>query len=205
MDGAQAPLWESCQLEKIGADILTLDAGKFYGPKGVGALARRHGVLIAPVTHGGGQENNLRPGTENLAPIVGFDVAFTIAQANRGRRSEGVGQLRNYFFEKITELPQAVINGSTEHRVANNVNISIPGLDTEFAAVVLDEHDVACSTKSACSGAGGGQSKVVMTISGDAARATSTLRFTLGETSNKEEIDVVIKILKEHIEKMQKV
>ena len=205
VDGAQAPLWESCQLEKIGADILTLDAGKFYGPKGVGALARRHGVLIAPVTHGGGQENNLRPGTENLAPIVGFDVAFTIAQANRGRRSEGVGQLRNYFFEKITELPQAVINGSTEHRVANNVNISIPGLDTEFAAVVLDEHDVACSTKSACSGAGGGQSKVVMTISGDAARATSTLRFTLGETSNKEEIDVVIKILKEHIEKMQKV
>lgn len=204
VDGAQVPLWMSCQLEKIGADILTLDAGKFYGPKGVGALARRHGIGLAPVTHGGGQEAGLRPGTENPAPIVGFGVAFTIAQENFERRSEGVGEIQKYFFEKLEqEIPNAIINGSLEERVANNVNISIPGLDTEFAVVVLDEHGIACSTKSACSGAGGGESRVVKTISGDAARATSTLRFTLGETSNKQEIDTVIKVLKGHIEKMK--
>ncbi len=205
VDGAQAPLWMNCQLEKIGADILTLDAGKFYGPKGVGALAHRHGVTLAPITYGGGQEVGLRPGTENPAPIVGFQVALTIAQENYERRSEGIKELQKYFFEKLsTEIPEAIVNGSVEERVANNINISIPGLDTEFAAVVLDEHSIAASTKSACSGAGGGQSRVVKAISGDAARATSTLRFTLGETSNKQEIDTVIKVLTEHIEKMQK-
>ncbi len=215
VDGAQAPLWENCQLEKIGADILTLDAGKFYGPKGVGALARRHGVSLASVTEGGGQEAGLRPGTENPASVVGFNVAFTIAQENFERRREGVRELQKYFFEKVTkEIPEAIINGSVSERVANNINISIPGLDTEFAVVVLDEHSIAASTKSACSGAGGGESRVVKTISGDArpdkpggqaARATSTLRFTLGETSNKQEIDTVIQVLKDHIEKMKKI
>lgn len=204
VDGAQAPLWMSCQLEQLGADILTLDAGKFYGPKGVGALARRHGVVLAPVTYGGGQESGLRPGTENPAPIIGFDVALTIAQENFERRSEGVTIVRDYFLEKIKEISGATINGSVKHRVANNVNISISGLDTEFATVVLDEHGVACSTKSACSGADGGTSQVVMAISDDAARASSTLRFTLGETSSKQEVDSVIEILKTHIEKMKK-
>jgi len=205
VDGAQAPLWVNCQLEKIGADILTIDAGKFYGPKGVGVLARRHSTELAPITYGGGQETGLRPGTENPAPIVGLGIALTIAQENYERRSEGIGELQKYFFEKILkEIPTAVINGSQEKRVANNVNISIPGLDTEFAVVVLDEHGIAASTKSACSGAGGGESLVVKTISNDTARATSTLRFTLGETSHKQEIDAVIKVLKEHIVKMRK-
>lgn len=205
VDGAQAPLWHTCQLETLGADILTLDAGKCYGPKGVGALVYRHGITLAPYIFGGGQESGLRPGTENVAAIVGFEMAFSIAQANYERRSEGVTTLRGYFMSGLLNLDGVVINGGVEHRVANNTNISIPGIDTEYAVVVLDERGVAASTKSACSGAGGGQSAVVWAISGDAARASSTIRFTLGETSNKKEIDFVIKVLKEHIAKMRKI
>ncbi len=205
IDGAQAPLWHSVQLEMLGADVLTLDSGKCYGPKGVGVLARRHGVALAPSIFGGGQEQGLRPGTENAAAIVGCGVALELAVATQERRAEGVSQLREYFFQRLETLPEVVPNGSREHRAANNVNISIPGLDTEFAVVVLDEHGVAASTKSACSGAGGGESAVVKAISGDAARAKSTLRFTLGETSTKQEVDRVIEILKEHIEKMKSI
>lgn len=203
VDAAQAPLWHGVQLETLGADIVTLDSGKFYGPKGVGVVACRHGMVLAPSIFGGGQEGGIRPGTENPAPIVGFGKALEIAVANYEQRNEGVGKLRDYFFSKVEALSGAVINGDREHRVGNNVNISIPGLDTEYAAVVLDEHGVAVSTKSACSGADGGESTVVKAITGDAARASSTLRFTLGETSNKQEIDQVIEILQEHITKMQ--
>ena len=208
VDGAQAPLWHPIQLEVLGADVLTLDAGKCYGPKGAGVIARRHGIALTPSIFGGGQEQGLRPGTENLAVIVGMGVALELAVVGVERRAEGVNELRDYFFASVEkELPDAVINGSREsgERAANNVNISLPGIDTEFAVVVLEEYGVAASTKSACSGAGGGESTVVKAMTSDAARAKSTLRFTLGETSSKQQVDQVVAILKQHVAKMQKI
>lgn len=205
VDGAQGPLWLPCQLDHVGADVMTFDAGKMYGPKGCGAIVMRHGVELGKSVFGGRQEQGLRPGTENPALIIGLEHALSIAQQNQSRRAEGVKQLRDYFMSELEQLDGVVINGEREERVANNVNISVPGLDTEFAVISLDEKGVACGTKSACSGAGGGQSTVVMTISGDTARASSTIRFTLGETNNKHQVDVVVAILREHIEKVTKI
>jgi cysteine desulfurase len=199
-DAAQAPLWLPCMLSQHGVDLLSLDAGKFCGPKGVGVLARVKGVELRTVAHGGGQEAGLRPGTEPVALVVGCATALVLAQTEWKARAEKVTAVRDYFItELIKAIPSAVINGPMGNdRVANNVNISIPGLDSEFAVISLDVAGIAASTKSACSSAGGGESVVVMATSNDKARASSTLRFTLGPDTTKEEIDRTVATLLNH-------
>jgi cysteine desulfurase len=201
VDAAQAPLWLSCELTRLGCDLLSLDAGKFGGGKGVGALIHLKRVPVMPFSFGGGQERGLRPGTESVASIVGFATAFTIAQKNWRGNSEKGAALQKYFYKELSEkIPTAVINGVVgEMRVVNNINISIPGIDSEFAVVTLDVAGIAISTKSACSSAGGGASTVVETISGDTNRASTTLRFSLGTGTTKDEISKAIEILKNYI------
>lgn len=202
-DGAQAPLWLSCELDRLGVDMLSLDAGKCYGPKGVGVLAFRHGVHLRPHLFGGSQEGGLRPGTENTALIIGAVEALVIAQKHYAARSERIKTLREHFFAALEKIDGVVLNGSREQRIANNVNISVEGLDSEYAVIVLDEKGIACSTKSACGGAFGNGSHVVRAISGSEERAASTLRFTLGEATNAQELNEVVKILAAHVEKMR--
>ena len=196
-DAAQAPLWLPCTLVRLGVDLLSLDAGKFCGPKGVGVLARGKNIELCYITHGGGQEAGLRPGTEPVALVVGFATALTLAQSDWQTRAEKVIDVRDYFIaELIRAIPVAVVNGpSGEGRVANNINISIPGLDSEFAVISLDVSGIACSTKSACSSAEGGESAVVLAVSNDKVRASSTLRFTLGPDVTKREIDQTVTTL----------
>ena len=203
LDASQAPLWLSCQMDMLGVDLITLDAGKCYGPKGAGVLAYRHDVTLSPQQRGGGQEFGLRAGTENTALIVGAVTALIRAQKNWEERSKSVAALRDAFLNELLKcIPGVVLNGSRVARVANNVNISIPGVDTEFAVVTLDAKGISASTKSACSGASGAGSKVVLEISSDPERAISTLRFTLGEQTIKRELDVTLNVLREHVEKM---
>ncbi len=204
VDAAQAPLWLPCQLDRLHVDLMSLDAGKCGGPKGVGVVAMRHGVTLAPVLFGGPQEGGLRPATENVSGIVGGVVALMAAQEGYKARAIKVTALRDEFMAALLQINCVVINGDRESRVANNVNISIPGLDSEFAVICLDEAGIACSTKSACSGAGGGGSHVVKAITGDAARATSTIRFTLGPNTTEAEIKKTVSVLKTHVAKMLK-
>ena len=203
IDAAQAPLWLPCQMERLLVDIMTLDAGKCYGPKGVGVLAMRHGVEITPVMYGGPQEHNLRPATENTAGIVGSVEAICIAQEGMQKRVQKVSVLRDRALEQLQQIEGVVINGSLEYRIANNINISIPGIDSEFAVISLDVAGIACSTKSACSGATGQGSAVVLTVSGDTARSASTIRFTLGEETTYRELKKVTEVLRLHVLKMQ--
>jgi cysteine desulfurase len=203
LDAAQAPLWLSCQMDSLGVDLLALDVSKCNGPKGVGILVRSRRVTLAPTLFGGGQESGLRPGTENTAGVVGASVALEFAQKEYKARSERVIKVRDDAIAHILkEIPQAVLNGPVgEGRLANNINISIPGLDTEFATIVLDKHGFAVSTKSACAGAGGGESVVVKTISGDVAKAKSTLRISLSPETTVRDIKNVSQVLKLHIQK----
>ncbi|MCA9367274.1 cysteine desulfurase [Candidatus Kaiserbacteria bacterium] len=206
IDAAQAPLWLSCQFDTVAADILTLDVGKCCGPKGVGLLVRSKGIQLKPVFFGGGQEAGLRPGTENVAGVVGAAEAFAWAQSGWRERAENVAVVRNQAIAHLLqEIPQALLNGAmleSDDRVANNINISIPGLDTEFATVVLDSKGFAVSTKSACSGAGGGESAVVKATTQDPARAASTLRITLGPDTTVEQLKQLTTVLKHHVAKL---
>ncbi|MBP6881167.1 MAG: cysteine desulfurase [Candidatus Pacebacteria bacterium] len=182
IDAAQAPLWLSCQFDTTHADMLVLDAAKCCGPKGVGVLVRSRRAQLSPIMFGGGQEQGLRSGTENVVGIVGAGVAIAWAQANWRARAELARAVRDEGIKFLLEtISGTALNGPTgENRLANNINISIPGLDTEYAAVWLDAKGFAVSTKSACAGAGGGESTVVKEISSDPARARATLRFTIG-------------------------
>lgn len=199
-DACQASLWLSCELDMLGVDMLTLDAGKCYGPKGLGVLVRRHCVSVSPIVFGGGQEGGLRSGTENVALIVGGVEAFVRAQRSYRERSARTLQVREYCFEMLHQhIPSVVVNGSREHRVANNINISLPGVDTEYATIWLDAHGVAVSTKSACATGDGAGSMVVREISHDEPRALSTLRITLGEDPSKKEIENAVSLLKKYL------
>ena len=200
-DAAQAALWLSCALDALAVDTLALDAGKCYGPKGVGVLVLKQGVTLVPYFFGGSQEHGLRPGTENTASIVGAVDALVRAQKNYVVRAKKVSILRDVFISQLLTVPGVVLNGSHEDRVANNVNISIAGIDSEFAVIVLDEQGIACATKSACGGAKGDGSAVVEAITGDKTRAMSTLRFTLGEETTLAELTHTTVILRVHIEK----
>jgi cysteine desulfurase len=204
LDAAQAPLWLPCQLPRLGVDMLSLDGGKCGGPKGSGAVARHGAVALAPIMSGGGQEHGLRPGTENVSAIAGFAAALTWAQKDCEGRSARIRLVRDEGVrELLTTVPGAVLNGPTgSDRVANNINISIPGMDTEYATVVLDVSGVAVSTKSACAGAGGGVSAVVEAVTGDPARAAATLRLTLGPESVPADVRLAAQILADHRARM---
>jgi cysteine desulfurase len=181
IDAAQAPLWLPCSLTPLGVDMMSLDVGKCNGPKGVGILVLRGNVPLLPILYGGGQEQGLRPGTENVANIVGAATALTLAQVGHKERAASVSKLRDSFIDLLTKaLPEVLLNGPQgEDRLANNINLSLPKFDTEYAVVYLDAQGIAVSTKSACAGAGGGESTVVSTMTGDSARAKSTLRLSL--------------------------
>lgn len=200
VDAAQAPLWLSCQFDTVGADFLTLDAGKCCGPKGMGVLLQSRRAKLESVMFGGGQEQGLRSGTENVAGIVGASLAITNAQQNYKVVAEKVSTVRDEAIEYLLQsIPSAVINGPTgDNRLANNINFSVPGLDTEYAVVVLDSKGFATSTKSACSGAGGGESKVVREIVDDPARANSTIRISLGPDTTLEDAKAAIDTLSTH-------
>jgi cysteine desulfurase len=204
VDAAQAPLWLSCQMETVQADLLALDVGKCNGPKGVGILVQSRRAETQSVLFGGGQESGLRPGTENVAGMVGASVALEAAQKDFKTRAEKVTAVRDAgVIHLLKEIPQAILNGATgADRLANNINISVPPLDTEFATVVLDKHGFAVSTKSACAGAGGGESAVVRELSGDPARSRSTLRISLSPETTLADIKALTTVLKAHIEKM---
>ncbi len=204
VDACQAPLWLPCMPDMLGADMLTLDAGKCYGPKGAGVLVHRHWVSLAPILLGGGQERGLRNGTENAALIVGCVRSLIVAQKEWETRASRIQKLREHCIALLQkEIPGIIVNGSREARVANNINISIPGVDTEDATIWLDAQGIAVSTKSGCATGDSAGSTVVREISGDDTRARATLRITLGEDSIKEEIDTLVSKLKTFLHTMQ--
>jgi len=204
IDAAQAPLWLPCKLPDLGVDLMSLDVAKCGGPKGVGLLVAHGDISLFPILYGGGQEEGLRPGTENVAGIVGAAAAIRLAQATYKMRSKKVTVVRDKFFQLLSEmLPGGTVNGPLgESRLSNNINFSLPGFDTEYAVVYLDKHGIAASTKSACAGAGGGESTVVLAISGDDKRAKSTLRLSLGEETEVRDLEKVIVLLKKYLEMM---
>ncbi len=197
VDASQAPLWLSCEVEGLRADAITLDAHKMQGPKSIGALIVRRHVSWEPLMVGGGQERGKRPTTESLRLYTAFARALEIAQEGRNERTQKAEKVRTYFFSQFEkEFPQGVINGSTDKRLPNNVNISLPKIsDPEMAVLYLDKCGVACSTKSSCL-KGEEESYVVKALGGDAWRAKNTLRFSFAPNASLKNVDTIVNLLK---------
>jgi cysteine desulfurase len=204
LDSAQAPLWLPCSLSQLGVDLMSLDTGKCHGPKGIGILALRGNVPLSPILFGGGQEQGLRAGTENILGIVGAAKALELAQATYLKRAESVAKVRDRFITALVKaIPEAKLNGpKEENRLANNINISLPKTDTEYLVIYLDKHHVSASTKSACAGAGSLESKVVLAMTKDSERAKTTLRLSLGEETTDADMKYVLEILLKYQAKM---
>ncbi|MCA9366027.1 cysteine desulfurase [Candidatus Kaiserbacteria bacterium] len=204
LDAAQAPLWLPCQCDALGVDMMSLDAGKCGGPKGVGVLVKKSNIELKGVIRGGGQEDGLRAGTENVPLCVGASKAIVLAQQEREAAATRTTMLRDGMISQLLELDGVVLNGPQTQRIANNINVSVLGFDAEFAVISLDAVGIAAATQSACSGQKGGGSAVVRVITGDEARASSTVRFSLGPQTSKRDVARAVLKLREHIQHMSK-
>ncbi len=199
-DAAQSPLYLEASPHAFRADLVSYDAQKLCGPKGVGILWRDFSVPLAPLFGGGTQERGIRPGTENVAGIVGAGVAFELAHDDRKRRESRVTELRNHLIELVTQaVPDAELVGHPRRRIANNALFSIPGIDGDYLAVLMDERGISVSPRSACVGTGAGYSHVVKELTKDEARARGTIRFSLGPSTGRYEVERAVSALKEAV------
>lgn len=203
-DASQAGSYLNLNVWELGIDLMTLDAQKIYGPKGVGALFIKAGTDIAPIIFGGGQENGLRPGTENVPGIVGLVKALELARNNFSQRAEKVKKIRDYFWKQLKkDIPKVLVNGDLESRLPDNLNISFPDQEAELLVLRLDEKGIVCSAKSACHRSDQGSAVIRalcvrqgLTLPEVDLRAKSALRFSLSEDLTKKDIDYVVRILK---------
>jgi cysteine desulfurase len=203
-DASQAGLFLNLNINQLGVDLMTLDAQKIFGPKGVGMLFIRDGVKVSSLIFGGGQEKGLRAGTENVPLVVGLAKALEIARKDFEKKAQKIKVIRDYFWKKIIkEVPGVCLNGDLENRLANNLNVSIPGVDSEFTVLCLDEAGIVCSTKSACNQTDEG-SYVVRALGKSEEVAKSTLRFSLASNITKKDINFAVSALKNIVQKQLK-
>lgn len=196
-DACQAGLYLSLNVHNLGLDLMTLDGIKMYGPSGVGILYVRGGVLINPILFGGGQEKGLRSGTENFISAMGFAKALEIAEEMKEKESARLIYIRDYAIEKILEnFQESSLNGSKTERLPNNVNICFPKIDSEFAVVSLDVYGISASYTSSCKTLAEDSSSYVVYALGKEDCRLSSLRFTFGRDTKKEDIDVLIETLR---------
>lgn len=198
-DAVQAVTHVPIDVETLKIDLLSMAAHKFYGPKGVGALFIRKGVVLENLVHGGGQEKGRRAGTENVPLIVGMGKAAELAMAEMESEGQRLSALRDRLIAGLREaIPYARLNGPEGMgRLPNNVNMSFVGVEGETLLLDLDLAGIAASTGSACASASLDPSHVLMAMGLSHEEAHGSVRLTLGMTSTEEEVDRVVEALTE--------
>ena len=209
VDACQAAGYLPLNVQELGVDLMTLNASKIYGPKGIGCLFVRRGVKIAPMILGGDQERGRRAGTESVELAVSFAEALEIASEHRKTNTEKLTKLRDWF---IAQLPEARLNGDPVERLPNNINISFDGVDGEMLLLALDAHGICVSTGAACTTTSNEPSHVLRAIApqppsyskrGAKGEILGNLRLTLGRATTKKELEYTLKILKKEVARLQ--
>lgn len=197
-DAVQAYGHMPINVKDLGVDMMSVSGHKFHAPKGIGFLYKRKGLMIFPLIWGGGQENNLRGGTENVPGIVGMAEASRMTHEHLPERMEYLKGMRDHMIERIIcEIKGVKLNGSLINRSVNNVNVSIDKISGESLIVLLDMNGVCASTGSACNSSDGKPSHVLKAIGLTDAEAKSSIRFTLDDEVTIEDVDYVVDTLKE--------
>lgn len=194
---------------RLGLDMLTLNAGKIYGPKQVGLLWVANNVRLSPLIVGGGQERGLRSGTENVPGVIGFARALELASEHRHSESIRLGALRDSLQARLMEsFPEAIISGSMKRRLPGHLHISFPRIDAERIVFALEARNVLVATGSACAANKGKYSHVLAAIGVDETVANGSLRLTLGRLSDEEIIrragDEIISVLSAEYERISR-
>ena len=199
-DAVQAIGNVKIDVEKMRIDLLSLSSHKINGPKGVGALYIKNGIEVEKFINGGHQEKDRRAGTENVAGIVGLGKAAEIARKNMETHIRNLSKVRDYYIKKVQkEIPNIRINGSMENRLPGNANISFKGVNASELIFKLDERGICVSSGSACSSGNTNPSHVLTAMNVPEVYLNSAIRTTFGDNNTFEQVDYVVKILKQII------
>ncbi len=207
-DAVQAIQYLDCNVNKLGVDLLSLTAHKFYGPKGTGALYIRKGTPLTRQIDGGGQEYYLRAGTENVAGIVGLGAAIEMAAKFKTQNSglKVIKDLRDKLIKGVLEnIDGAKLTGHPEMRAPHIASFVISGVEGESVLLMLDQAGVAASSGSACTSGLLEASHVLLATGVKAEEAHGSLRFSLSKDSTQDDVDYVIYVLPEIVEKLRKI
>ncbi len=205
-DACQAAGSLDLKVNRLNVDLMSVNGSKIYGPKQSGFLFVRNGVNLKPLIYGGGQERNLRSGTENVAGIVGLAKALALAQKNRKIENKRISRLQSYFIDELTKIQGVQLNGPVagNQRLANNLNVTIKGVEGEALMLYLDAYGIAVSTGSACTTGLADPSHALMAIGCTPEQAKSSIRLTMGKQTTKRQIDYVLKALSPLIKQLRK-
>ena len=191
-DAVQAVGHIPVDVKALGVDMLSLSGHKFHAPKGIGALYVKKGILPNIFMDGGAQEKGRRAGTENLASIVGLGEAITVATASLEENMARITAMRDRLIDSLLQLPRTRLNGSREHRLPGNLNISFEGIEGESLLLRLDMAGICASSGSACTSGSLDPSHVLMAIGLKHEVAHGSLRLSLSELTTEEDIDYII-------------
>ena len=191
-------------VKKLGVDMLSLTGHKIYGPKGAGALFIRQGIKISPLFYGGSHEKKRRPGTENIACIVGLAKALEIAGKKMEDDAQRLGSLADYFIDTVaSRIPHTSINSPRNNRIPQTINLSFAGAEGESIVLSLDMEGIAVSSGSACTSGATEPSHVLVAMGIDRIVAQGAVRFSLGRSTTKDQIERVLNVLPSIIERLR--
>lgn len=199
-DAVQAVGHLKIDVKEQNIDMLSLSAHKFNGPKGIGALYARKGILLTNLIEGGAQERGKRAGTENVPAIMSMAVALKESCSNIENHTKQLTYLRNKLIDGLSSIPHSVLNGDAEKRLPGNVNFCFEGIEGESLLLLLDEKGICASSGSACTSGSLDPSHVLLAIGRVHDVAHGSLRLSLSDENTEEEIDYTIKSVKETVE-----
>jgi cysteine desulfurase len=203
-DAVQAIGAVPVDVQAMNIDVLSLSAHKFYGPKGVGALYIRKGIRIENLIHGGAQERGKRGSTYNHPGIVGLGEAISLATADVEGHSRAIAALRDRLMKGILDrIPDVTVNGSLEHRLPNNLNVSFKYIESESVLLHLDLSGIAASSGSACTSGSLDPSHVLLAIGVKHGDANGSVRFSLGDDNTAADVDFVVDKLAQIVERLR--
>lgn len=202
-DAVQAAGHVDIDFKKLKVDMLSVSAHKFGGMKGVGALCVRNGIIPESLVIGGKQEQNRRAGTENVAGIVSMAKALELSLENLSEKQKSLAAMRNKLAEKLLDIPETVLNGSLDNRLAGNLNVSFKGVDSEPLLLLLDEADICASAGAACHTGLPEPSRVLTALGRESDYALGTIRFSLSNDNTESEIDYIAETVTKAIEKLR--
>ncbi len=202
-DAVQAVGKIEVDLQDLDVDLLTVSAHKFHGPKGVGALFVRKGVVLEPLIHGGKQESGLRGGTENVPAIVGMGKAAELALQGL-QLADGMRQRRDRLEAGLrAQIPEAQLNGHPERRLPNILNLTLPGLRGESLVIAMDQHGISLSSGSACKSGSPEPTHVLIAMGKTARQAHCSVRFSLSIATTDQDIDFCVTALDRVLTEME--
>lgn len=202
-DSVQAAGHLHIDVKEQNIDMLSLSAHKFHGPKGIGVLYAKKGILLTNLIEGGAQERGKRAGTENIPAIIGMTAAMEEACANIDENSAKISSLRDKLIDGLSKIPHSILNGDAERRLPGNVSFCFEGIEGESLLLLLDDKGICASSGSACTSGSLDPSHVLLAIGRPHEIAHGSLRLSLCEENTEEEVDYVINAVTEVVSKLR--